>query len=171
MKFPKFAALILVLILAVTMASAQEPPGHLAQLQKDHEELQSYTLTMDIVARAFSANHESESVIKADRALQASMKKARGKGDTATIDQLSAALSASPKIIAVVEAHGLTPRTLALALTSIIQTEISMGALENGKPIAELPLIFQGNAMNIKLFREHKEELLALNEKYPMTLF
>jgi hypothetical protein len=171
MKIRLVATVVPAMALSFVIAAAQDSPEHLAQLQKDHEELESYTLTMDVVTRTFAADHELDEVIKSDPSLKPSMKKARGKGDFVTIDQLSAVLSASPKLIAIANAHGLTPRILALATISIIQTEISMGAVEKGKHVTELPLIFQGNAANIKLFQDHRAELGTLNQQYPITLF
>jgi hypothetical protein len=162
-----------VLVLAVSLTCIgtrpQSSPEHEAELKKDMAELQSYTLTMDIVNRTVVTMSAIRDAVKSDPALEKASKDTADKAEgQATLSQMSSIISSSPKLTAIVAGHGFTPRKFALSEMSIIQTAIAVAAVQAGATVADMVSKGGANADNIKLFTEHKAELDELFKKYPM---
>ncbi len=167
--FLRTVALVLAVSLPGVATHAQSSPEHEAELKKDMAEVQSYTLTMDIVNRAVLTMSAMRDAVKSDPALQKAAKENSDKVEgQATLSQMSSIISSSPKLTAIVAAHGFTPRKFALSELSIIQTAIAWGAVQAGATVADMVSKGGANADNIKLFTEHKAELDELFKKYPM---
>jgi hypothetical protein len=168
--FLRSAVLVLAVSLTCIGTHAQSSTEHEAELKKDMAELQSYTLTMDIVNRTVVTMSAIGDAVKSDPALEKASKDTADKAEgQATLSQMSSIISSSPKLTAIVAAHGFTPRKFALSEMSLIQTAIAVAAIQAGATVADMVSKGGANADNIKLFTEHKTELDELFKKYPQA--
>ena len=104
-----FRSVVLVLAVSLTCIGThpQSSPEHEAELKKDMAELQSYTLTMDIVNRTVVTMSAIRDAVKSDPALEKASKDTADKAEgQATLSQMSSIISSSPKLTAIVAGHG-----------------------------------------------------------------
>jgi len=173
--FFRTAALIVAVAVSGTSAVSysQNSPAQTAELKKDEAELKTFTLTMDIVNRTVVSVGAMRDAVKSGPALQKSLKDKNDanqqEDEQPTISQMASVYSSSPKITAIVAAHGFTPRKFALSQMSIIQTSLALAALQAGASMSDVVSKGGVNPENIKLFRDHKDELQELFKKYPLT--
>jgi len=141
---------------------------HSPQADRDYRELQAYTLTMDIVNRLFAASFEVDQAIRSDPRAKSAVDDAEAKDEDGPIDQLTRSLAASNRSVAIAAAHGFTPRALAIAQLSLIQTAIALAAISNGTTLDRAVKDFNTSPANVRLLQQHAAELDALKKKYPI---
>ncbi len=144
----------------------QNSPQHKAQLEQDEAVLQSHTLTMDEMTRLIQVMHDLSEAAKADPSLKDSVKTDNGE-DQETLDQMSAALSKSPKAVAIFAAHGFTPHSFAVATMSMVQNALAAFAVQNGAKMDDVVKSTHVNPANVKFMLDHQAEIEALKAKYP----
>jgi hypothetical protein len=160
------AAFLLISFAAIpTAAIAQESPAHAVQVKKDEAEIRAYNLTMDTIERSFATTADMQKAAKADPSLE-NAAAATHDGQQASLDELTTALSSSPKIVAILAAHKFTPRSFGLAEFAIVQTSLAVAVLQS--PDADKAATARGlaNPANIKLMQDHMAEIEALQKKY-----
>jgi hypothetical protein len=171
--FFRTAAVVLAAAISGTSAVsyAQDSAAPTAEQKKDEAELKAFTLTMDSVNRTLVTVGAMRDAIKSDPALEKSIKDKNdaNQDEQPTISQIAAVCSSSPKLTAIAAAHGFTPHKLAVSEMSIIQTVFAVGALQAGASMSDVAGKDGVNADNVKLFRDHKDELQELFKKYPLN--
>ena len=164
-----FRAIACALAAATFTCAMGQTPSQSAQDAADFKELQSYSLTMDVVTRTFQTLFEMKQAIAADPALQEQEKKnAESDEQQKSLAQMAAMITSSPKLTAIIAAHGFTPHGLVLAEMSVVQTSMAMMAENAGAKESDLASKASVNPANLKLLREHQAEVETLSKKYPL---
>jgi hypothetical protein len=154
------------LTLLVALSSPVASPFQNAAADKAQEskEMQSLALNLDLVTRAFMAMHELSLLPKSE----ADLRPKDGNNSADSYDSLARAIDKSPRAKDIASAHGFTPHTLSLTFMTMVQTGLAIFALDAGAKMSDVLTNAQVNPANIAFYRDHKPEVDALLQKYPL---
>ena len=165
---------ILALLALAPVALAQTPPqtppddGMPARHRADLVELKSFTLTMELVTRLYRASSAIDRAAATDPALKSTNDKLNSVGDQ-TFADMTALVQSSPRMIAIVKAHGFTPHGYCVAMFALYQTALISASLPPGTPRGEILAVPGLNPANYDFLRQHRAEIEALQKKSPAT--
>jgi len=148
-------------------AAVPETPAHKAQIAKDKKELAAYTLTMDVVRRAFVTISAIRDAAKSDPEIAKAIAPKKTNLEP-TLDEMAATVGTLPQVVAIVKAHGFTPRELTVAEIALMEASMAAMFVEQGETVEAAVNEGLGNAANIKLMGANKAEITELAKKYPM---
>jgi hypothetical protein len=165
-KLPLLALLFSLTLLAQTPAQTPPDNGMPARHRADLLELKSFTLSMDIVTRLAHATEAINRIALTDPALKAIVDKLNNIGDQ-TFADMTALVQSSPRMVAIVKAHGFTPHGYCVAMFALYQTALISASLPSDTPRAQILAVPGLNPANYDFLRKHRAEVEALQKRSP----